>query len=195
MEALVAEFVAFVRQRAMPEQYVAAFEQIARQFLTLFKGVPPEHFGIEEVEAFVNRARDSGASEQQLRNARTAAEALVWYMKNRARPTLQPPPDVGSSGRREARVSFIRDVQVSDVGTCRSSDLSSRGIFLETLVILNVGDSLELSFRLEHEDPPIRVQARVVYAHPMGAGVAFRQVTADVQERIDRYLAMARGDA
>lgn len=194
MEAVVAEFVAFVRSRAMPEQFAAAYEQIARQFLAAFPGIPPEHFGPEEVAAFLQRARQAGATEQQLRNARTAAEALVWYMKNRTRPTLQPPPEVpGPAARSEERVSFIRDVQVVDVGTCRSSDLSSRGIFIETLSTLTVGGVLELTFKLEHEDPPIQVQARVVYAHPLGAGLAFRKVQPEVQARIDRYLAMTRG--
>jgi hypothetical protein len=193
MEAIVADFVAFVRSRAMPEPFVTAYEQIARQFLGAFPGVPPEHFGIEEVDAFLRRAQQTGASEQQLKNARTATEALVWFMKNRARPTLQPPPaPPGPSGRSEERVSFIRDVEVTDVGACRSSDLSSRGIFIETLATLNVGDGLELAFRLEHDDPPIRVLARVVYAHPMGAGLAFRQVAPETQARIERYLAMTR---
>lgn len=193
MEALVAEFVAFVRSRAMPEPFVAAYQQIARQFLAAFPGVPPEHFGVEEVDAFLRRAQQTGASEQQLKNARTATEALVWYVKHRARPSLKPPPAAGPPTRTEERVSFIRDVQVADLGACRSSDLSSRGIFIETLATLNVGDELELSFRLEHEDPPVVLRARVVYAHPMGAGLAFRQVDALVQSRLDRYLAMARG--
>lgn len=194
MEALVSEFVAFVRSRAMPEPFVAAYEQIARQFLAAFPGVPPEHFGVEEINAFLRRAEQTGATGQQLKNARTATEALVWYMKNRARPSLQPPPaTAGPPTRAEDRLSFIRDVQVADLGTCRSSDLSSRGIFIETLVTLGVGNELELTFRLEHEDPPITLQARVVYAHPVGAGLAFRQVDPVVQDRIDRYLAMARG--
>nr|MCC6900939.1 PilZ domain-containing protein [Polyangiaceae bacterium] len=192
MEKVVAEFVSFVRQRAMPEPFVVAFEQIARQFLAAFPKVPPEHFGPEEVEAFLKRAAARGASEQQLKNARTATEALVWYLKHRSRPSLQPPP-AATATRAEERVSFIRDVEVTDLGSCRSSDLSSRGIFIETLASLNVGNELELCFRLEHDDPPISVRARVVYAHPMGAGLAFREVPPHVQARIERYLAMTRG--
>lgn len=192
MQDIVAEFVSFVRQRAMPEQFVTAYEQIARQFLAAFPQVPPEHFGPEEVEAFLKRAAQRGASEQQLKNARTATEALVWYSRHRTRPSLQPPPDT-STTRTEERVSFIRDVEVTDLGACRSSDLSSRGIFVETLATLNVGDELELRFRLEHDDPPITVRARVVYSHPMGGGLSFRQVPPEVQGRIDRYMAMARG--
>jgi hypothetical protein len=194
MDALVAEFVAFVRSRAMPEQFVAAYEQIAHQFVGKFPGLSPEHFGSEEVEAFLLVAKSSGASEHQLRNARTATEALVWFMKNRARPTVQPPPPAtGPPTRSEERISFIRDVKIVDVGTCRSSDLSSRGIFVETLATLNVGDALELSFRLEHDDPPVTVRARVVYAHPMGAGLSFRELAPEARDRIARYLAMARG--
>jgi Tfp pilus assembly protein PilZ len=193
MEAVVAQFVAFIRERAMPDPFVAAYEQIARQFMAAFPRVPAEHFGPEEVEAFLRHAEQTGATEQQLRNARTATEALVWYLKNRARPTLQPPPvAAGPPTRREERVSFIRDVQVSDLGTCRSTDLSSRGIFIETMVTLSVGDELELSFRLEHDDPPVAVRCRVVYTHPMGAGLAFRQGPPEVQARIERYLAMTR---
>ena len=192
MERVVAEFIAFVRQRAMPEPFVVAFEQIARQFLAAFPQVPPEHFGPEEVEAFLKRAAERGASEQQLKNARTATEALVWYLKHRSRPSLQPPP-ASTATRAEERVSFIRDVEVTDLGACRSSDLSSRGIFIETLASLNVGNELELRFRLEHDDPPISVRARGVYAHPMGAGLAFREVPPDVQQRIERYLTMTRG--
>ena len=191
MGTVVAEFIAFVRQRAMPAQFVSAYEQIAQQFLAAFPQVPPAHFGPEEVDAFLKRAARGGASEQQLRNARTAAEALVWYLKHRARPSLQPPP--ASTTRSEERVSFIRDVEVTDLGACRSSDLSSRGIFVETLAALNVGDQLELRFRLEQNDPPITVLARVVYSHPMGGGLSFREVPPGVQARIDRYMAMARG--
>ena len=79
------------------------------------------------------------------------------------------------------------------MGACRSSDLSSRGIFVETLAALNVGDQLELRFRLEQNDPPITVLARVVYSHPMGGGLSCREVPPGVQARIDRYMAMARG--
>lgn len=193
-DALVAEFISFVRQSAMPEAFVAAYQQIAQQFLRSFPKLRPEHFGNEEIEAFLRRAAESGASEHQLKNARTAAEALVWYLKHRARPSMQPPAmTAGPPSRIEERISFIRDVQVTDLGSCRSSDLSSRGIFIETLSTLSVGNELELSFRLEHDDPPIAVQCRVVYAHPMGAGLSFRNLTPDVQQRIERYLTMARG--
>ena len=123
MENIVAEFLSFVRQRAMPEQFVSAYEQIARQFLAAFPQVPPEHFGPEEVDAFLKRAAQRGANEQQLKNARTAADALVWYLKHRTRPSLQPPPAAPTT-RTEERVSFIRDVEVTDLGACRSSDLS-----------------------------------------------------------------------
>jgi len=194
MDKLVAEFVAFVRRGAIPEPYVQAYATIAHQFLSAYPLIRPEELGPDEIGLFLMHAQQHGASEQQIKNARTATEALVWYLKNRTRTSLAPPPASKPPSRSEERVSFIRDVQIRDLMSCRSSDLSSGGMFVETMGQLTIGNALELSFRLEHDEAPVHVAARVVYTHPMGAGVQFLNVDPAVRKRIERYLAMARGD-
>jgi hypothetical protein len=91
-----------------------------------------------------------------------------------------------SDRRNNKRIMFIKDVEVLGLGFRRSSDLSTGGIYIETVSTFPVGSLLDLRFKLqETDDRVIQVQAKVLYEHVgMGIGLGFVNLSPEDQERI-----------
>lgn len=94
--------------------------------------------------------------------------------------------------RHSERVLFCNEVDVVGYGPRRSSDLSSGGMFIETIAAFPKGTVLELRFKVqEHEPEPIRVKARVLYsANGIGVGVEFLDLLPQDRDRIERVLSV-----
>lgn len=106
--------------------------------------------------------------------------------------------DNGSAAQRskQRRILYPQDVQCeTEAGnfTRRSSDLSSGGMFVDSLTILPPNSLMKIRFRLPDSDKPIEVSARVLYVREnIGAGVQFlgmKPVDRDrIESLIDRVL-------
>ena len=96
-----------------------------------------------------------------------------------------------SERRTVGRTPFVTDVEVTGLTVVRSTDLSNGGIYLETITGFSDGTPLALRFKLEPTDEqPIVVQCRVLYSHEsIGFGLAFEDLSAEDERRIDEYIA------
>jgi c-di-GMP-binding flagellar brake protein YcgR len=95
-----------------------------------------------------------------------------------------------SERRKHKRIPFIHEVEVIGVGTRRCSDLSIGGMYLETVSVFPVGETLRLRFTLQDGDvAPFESSARVLYAHEsVGVGLFFLNLTDDQQVRLQRFI-------
>ena len=209
LDDVVADFLDYLRRAALPRPFLPTYEREARRFLSAFPDRRPEQVDHDDVDAYLGAAQAAGATEQQIRDYKVVAEAVVWFLKQRA-PSLPPPrlpepprpspgpqtaqsapPPPGKGRRQHKRVAFIRDVMIHGLGYCRCSDLSRGGMFLETHMNVGVGSELDVTFRI-HPDRPEAVSARVrvVYEHPqVGAGLMFISLSEDSQDQIDEFVA------
>jgi uncharacterized protein (TIGR02266 family) len=108
---------------------------------------------------------------------------------------------MGKERRRTMRVQVQMFVEESPVETDgpdatyfqRSSNLSPSGMFLENTIPHPVGTRVALQFTLPGDGAPIRVQAEIVSAldgeEQMGMGLRFLNPPADVQKRLDAFIA------
>ena len=86
--------------------------------------------------------------------------------------------------RRAQRKSVVKEVKVDDLGVRRAIDLSSHGIFIDSLTMYPEGRLVVLSFKLQGET--IQLDARVVYNEPgIGMGLEFIAIPVDLQIKID----------
>jgi hypothetical protein len=92
--------------------------------------------------------------------------------------------------RRQKRVHFVKEVEVIGVGVRRCSDLSTEGMYLETVHSVPVGTICDLQFKLNDSDPqPIKVQARVIYVHEnVGMGLNFVNLKPEDLERLKQFI-------
>lgn len=92
--------------------------------------------------------------------------------------------------RRYRRVQFINEVEVVDVGTHRSLDLSLGGLYIETVHSFPVDSVVTLRFKLGDADQQaISVTARVLYVHEgIGAGLAFIDLNPHDREKIEQFM-------
>ena len=92
--------------------------------------------------------------------------------------------------RKQKRIHFIKEVEVIGVGVRRCSDLSTEGMYLETVHSVPVDTICDLQFKLNDSDPqPIKVQGRVIYVHEgVGMGLNFVDLKPDDLERIKQFV-------
>ena len=80
----------------------------------------------------------------------------------------------------------------------RSRDISAGGMFLEAAEPLPAGTPLDLQFTLPGASEPVTVSAEVVRAvpaapdgsRPLGMGIRFRNLPADLRRRIKEFVEM-----
>ena len=86
--------------------------------------------------------------------------------------------------RRAQRKSIVKEVRVAGVGVRRAIDLSSHGMFIDSLTKFSEGKLISISFELQGET--IQLDARVVYNEPgIGVGLEFLAIPMDLQIRIN----------
>jgi len=72
----------------------------------------------------------------------------------------------------------------------RIQDLCGDGLFIDTSHPLAVGSTIDVSFDLPDDGPPIKTKARVVWSAPMmGSGVEFLGLPEDQRIRINFFVA------
>jgi hypothetical protein len=105
-----------------------------------------------------------------------------------AEGTLRYRPQMAGDERRRApRLPFLTEVKIDRVMVGRASDVSARGLFLETLTPYAVGTVLNVALRLDAET--IEAEARAVFADPgVGIGIEFKRLSAAVRHRLDAAL-------
>lgn len=101
-------------------------------------------------------------------------------------------PEAGEQ-RRYVRIPFVREIEIEGaIGRRTSADLSVGGMYVEMGSYTPVGTVLQLRFRLEQDQPPIHLAARVVDGDPGGGvGVTFLDASPEIQARIQRYVERA----
>jgi len=186
------QFVDYLKARGVPEQFLAAYGDGATDFLSRFAEVREDVLSQVHVEEYLQGSRRAGSSERTLRNRRIVAETVLAFLKARAsgphaRRSTEPR---SRDSRRLKRIPFIQRLEVHGYGTCRCSDVSMGGMYLETVNTIHVGTILDLDFKLRDSDPePIRVRARVVYEHPdLGVGLAFVAISKEHKEALRRFI-------
>ena len=92
--------------------------------------------------------------------------------------------------RQNKRVSFIKEIEVVEVGIQRCSDISIGGLYLETVHHFPMGTLIDLRFKLHDADEHvIQVQARVLYVHEgVGIGLGFVNLNPDDHVRITKFI-------
>lgn len=97
--------------------------------------------------------------------------------------------------RRHRRIPFHQEVEVVGVGIRRCTDISVGGLFLETVQSFATGERLHLRFKLtDGTDTPIDVTGIVRYAQePVGAGVAFADLTRADAARLEAFIGLEEG--
>ena len=92
--------------------------------------------------------------------------------------------------RRQKRIHFIKEVEVTGVGVRRCSDLSTDGMYIETVHSVPVGSICDLQFKLHDSDEHlIKVQASVIYVHQgVGMGLSFVNLKPEDLERIKKFV-------
>jgi hypothetical protein len=105
-----------------------------------------------------------------------------------AEGTLRYRPQTAGDERRGApRLPLLTEVKIDRVTVGRASDVSARGLFLETLTPHALGTALHVELRIDSD--AIQADARVVFADPgVGIGVEFNRLPAAVRHRLDAAL-------
>lgn len=122
-----------------------------------------------------------------------------------APPDLRVEVSSGGQSGREPRRAFTARVELRSAiaglaETARASNLSSTGVFVETTSLLDVGDSLVLTFPAG-EGAGLRVQGRVRWTTPFGTlqdprpgmGVEFTGLDESRRRRLAALLAEQEG--
>ncbi len=99
-------------------------------------------------------------------------------------PLRYRPLMAGDERRTVARLPFLTEVKIDGCTVGRASDVSARGVFLETLTPYSVGTLLTVALRIDGD--AIEVQARVAFADPgVGMGLEFNRLSAAARHRVD----------
>lgn len=102
-------------------------------------------------------------------------------------PLRYRPQMAGDERRSSPRLPFLTEVKIDGATVGRASDVSARGLFLETLTPYAVGTLLNVALRVD--GGAIEVDARVVFADPgVGMGLEFKRVSAAVRHRLDAAI-------
>ena len=101
------------------------------------------------------------------------------------------------SRRQQKRCALFSELSIvyegwSEVMSLRPSDLSTRGMFLNTPNYFPVGAVLKVRFRLSRSDVVIQARAEVRYTVPgAGVGVEFLELSPGAGRAIEKELEMA----
>lgn len=105
----------------------------------------------------------------------------------------------GTPSRLEPRYSAYRELAVtyeghSDEIPVRSPDISTRGIFINTVRSFPEGAVLSVQFRLNRTDIEIRARGEVRYCLPgVGVGVEFIDISPEATRAIEEEMSNAQG--
>jgi len=97
---------------------------------------------------------------------------------------------VDNGRRKSKRARFIKEIEVAGVGMQRCSDISTGGLYLETVHDFREESAVELRLKLRDIDNnSIVVQARVLYVHKgVGVGLGFVNLTQEDREKIRKFI-------
>jgi Ribonuclease G/E len=127
-----------------------------------------------------------GISADPLTNPFGRAPDLRWLEWRRSMP------DATVERRSAPRYPLVLAAEVVELPRgarlkARTSDISSKGCYVDTLNPIPQGTQIRL--RLTHNDEIFEAMGRVVYVSPgLGMGIIFETVTPDQQSRLDRWL-------
>jgi len=101
-------------------------------------------------------------------------------------------PDATVERRSAPRYALVLAAEVVEFPSsarlnARTSDISSKGCYVDTLNPMSQGAQIRL--RLTHNDEIFEAVGRVVYVSPgLGMGIIFETVTTEQQSRLDHGL-------
>jgi len=97
-------------------------------------------------------------------------------------------PESSAHDRRaEQRLFIIKEVRVDEGRIQRTSDLSSRGLFVESLTVYSVGTILPVEMEFGNET--LSLKARVVYTEPgIGMGLEFHRPSSGLRLKLAGIL-------
>ncbi len=94
------------------------------------------------------------------------------------------PQSLITDRRRSPRVPFIKEVTIDQLGVRRCIDISTHGMYVETLIPYPVGTILPISLRFSRG--PIELDARVIFNEPgIGMGLEFERLTSSVRDKLE----------
>jgi hypothetical protein len=100
------------------------------------------------------------------------------------------PQDPVDPRRRVPRVPFLNEVRVDHLGVRRGVDLSTRGMYVETLTPYNRGALLHVTLRFGQES--IDATAKAVFIDPgIGMGVEFQGLSAAARHKLEALVQLA----
>lgn len=106
------------------------------------------------------------------------------------------PQDPVDPRRRVSRVPFLKEVRIDHLGVRRGLDLSTRGMYVETLTSYNKGALLHVTLRFDQES--INVTAKAVFIDPgIGMGLEFQRLSAAARHKLEAlvHLALSHSDS
>lgn len=99
-------------------------------------------------------------------------------------PLRYRPHTPGDERRSSPRLPFLTEIRIDGSTVGRASDVSVRGLFLETLTPYAVDTVLNVALRLDGD--VIEVAARVAFVDPgVGLGLEFKRLSAAARHRLD----------
>lgn len=109
--------------------------------------------------------------------------------------TLRYTPQTPLGERRlTPRVPFLNEVKIDQMGVRRGVDLSTRGMYVETLTPYPVGTRFEV--RLRYGEDTIEVGAKAVFADPgIGMGLEFQRLRTATRQRLEAWVQRAAPQA
>lgn len=184
-ESFLEAFLDFTERRGIPPRFRSVYEAEVFRILSRHGASSIDELDGSQLATSVREA------EAKLQTTRATCVALDAFLREEFSgdltihddPTATEDPPFArrdqSEHRRYPRVPFRTEVfMVGSTSTGRTSDLSEGGMYLETNQYLEVGDRLQLRFRLRSEDDLLTVVGRVVFCDPgVGAGVDFVDIT------------------
>ncbi|UCH23781.1 MAG: PilZ domain-containing protein [Deltaproteobacteria bacterium] len=68
-------------------------------------------------------------------------------------------------------------------------DISTGGVFIETIEPIAVGQEITLNFAFPESQEPLKVSGKIIWRNPKGIGVKFTGITDQQVDRIKKYIA------
>jgi len=100
------------------------------------------------------------------------------------------PQDPVDPRRRVPRVPFLNEVRIDHLGVRRGVDLSTRGMYVETLTPYNKGALLHVTLRFGQES--IDATAKAVFIDPgIGMGLEFQGLSAAARHTLEALVQLA----
>jgi len=114
-----------------------------------------------------------------------------------SKPARSKSQEISEDRRRQERIGLKVPVDYSSVDaffTEFTSNINEGGMFIEMEQLPEIGADIQLQFRLPGVKQPLQVEARVAWVSdgkadaPVGAGVEFKNLTAEAREQINRIV-------